>query len=96
MAKAPKHAATIRLEQVADDVYVGKMRTKLRVIKIIDGRADYVMETFYAANAYECAMDMARGTSKNVRIKHDVARFMKEQAFDVSGEWTIVADPFYF
>lgn len=94
MAKAPKHAATITLKDVLDKY--GSMQTVLCIVKVAEGRTDYTMETIYLINAYECAMDMARGNSENVRITHEVAKFFKEQGCDITYEWTIVDEPLHF
>lgn len=83
MARTPKHGATVHTRETCDGEII------FRVIKIIEGRTDYAMETLHAVNAYECATDMARGNGKAIVVKPKVAKVFRERSVTIDDEWTV-------
>lgn len=81
MARAYKHGAHIMIS--AD-------QSRFRIIKLRHGRSDYAMESQFAVNTYDCAMDMARDNNNAVTISQEAADRMHAMACCVYGEFTIV------
>lgn len=82
MARTIKHQAVVYL--TTRDTFI--------IIKILDGRAEYRVETEYAIDAYHCAMDMARDEGNRIHIQKYTAKRMYMCGCAIDSEWNVIDD----